>query len=134
MKREYSKEWVQRFESFSKDWDAVLDALETKTETELILLLGKIGITASVKSNKTSLPVIKEIHKIRMAESWVPGMLEYQFMFRDIVKELLTHDVTKIRFYVTIEPDICDFGPFKNWPCLKYSFKYYIHKNGTNNN
>jgi len=109
---------------FSGDPNKFLDNFEKSLEDKIIEFLEDIGISATVKSDKFSLPYNNEVVTLLRTESYMNGMLEHNRVFRPIVKELLDKGVHKIRFYFWIDIkdnlDIFTGG-------LMYHFRYYVH-------
>ncbi len=114
---------------FNGDLNEYLVKIETKMEEELIKYLEKVQITATKKSDKYSLPFQHEIIKKLMIESYVPACFEFHRILRPIVKELLEKNVFKIRFYLHVETYDREPKSFQPWGGIKYSFRYFIHKN-----
>ena len=115
---------LERFFDFTTP-EKLLSNLEVKMEKDLINLFNKLGIQASLKSEKKSLPFQFEVVEKLPYESYVNGMLEYERTFRKIAKELLDKDVSKIRFFVDITAVDSEINIFPGF--INYSFKYYIH-------
>jgi hypothetical protein len=106
----------------------VIEKLEKAMEKELIeTIFPQFSIHASKKSDRKSLPYQHEITVSLVRESYLNGMLEYHRCFRQIMKELLSKDVYKIRFYVHVTTDMTKAGPF-NLGRINYHFRYYIHE------
>lgn len=95
---------------------------ETNIERSLIDLLSKIGIQASVKSDRYSLPYKYEVTHTGYGESYLNAAYETPRFFNKIIKELLHDDTYKIRFYVLLEVE--DFFPMGK---VNMKFRYYKH-------
>jgi len=104
-----------------------LEKFEKKCEKSLIETLSRIGIDARVKTDRYSLPHQKEVVKILQGESYVNGPYEFHRVARDIVKELLIQDVSKIRFYILINIKTDGKGFAGMFGQIEYKFRYYIH-------
>lgn len=104
--------------------------LELQLENHLIKIFEELGIHASVKSDKYSLPHQDEVVILKMRESYINGMYEFPSIVRPIVKEILNKNTYKIRFYIHIETYDDDlnkgFGVITRTG-FKYTFRYYIH-------
>ena len=72
-------------------------------EKKIKTLLTSIGVAATVKSDRYSLPYVKEIKHTGMGESYLNGAFEIEPFLRTIAKEILNEDLYKIRFYVLAE-------------------------------
>ena len=130
LKRSPSPKFNKNFESFIPNMDEKLDSIETRMEEEIIEMLAPLQIHASVKTDKKSLPYQEEIVFKKIAESYIPGMFEYEGMFRIIAKELLENDCHKIRFYMFIEPygeEVTGFRAILGGQGIEYRFRYYVH-------
>ena len=124
-------ERVQRGLQFSHpNLNDFFDKLEKQFEEEFINFFEELGIQASIKSDKYSLPYNEEIIIKCMRESYINNMYDRRRLLRPIVKELLSKNINKIRFYLHIET--YDDGFTKGFQVItgtgfKYSFRYYIH-------
>lgn len=95
---------------------------ETNIERRLVDLLDKLGIQASVKSNRYSLPYKNEVVHTGYGESYLNAAYETPRFFSKIVKELLHDDTYKIRFYILLEVE--DSFPIGK---VNMKFRYYKH-------
>ncbi len=133
MKREISEDLQRYLNVFCGDLDVYFGTLESKWEAELIELFSKLNITASVKTDKYSLPHQGEVIVTLMKESYINGMFERHRIFRPIIQEMLNKDAFKIRFYFHIETYSSPTKPRTMFEALswgggiKYSFRYFIH-------
>lgn len=112
------------------DLNNFFERLENKWETDLIKTFEEFGITATVKTDKYSLPYQDEVVVKLHRESYINGMYERSRVFRPIMKEMLLKDARKIRFYLHIETyDNKTVGFFQSiiGTGFKYSFRYYLH-------
>lgn len=134
MKREIHAKLYEQIEPFFPDLDNFFEKIEKQLEDHLIKLFEEIDITASVKTDKYSLPhqgeVVVKLHR----ESYIPAMYEFTRICRPIVKKMLEENAYKIRFYIHAETydNNVAVGPLKVTGIFgvgfKYSFRYYLHK------
>src|SRR5258708_40329120 len=107
MKEErFNDKWRKRWKGLfvERDIDAYIILLEQQCESDLKSILTQLGIQATVKTDRYSLPYQKEIIAKASYVMFLSRMLEhYRPAYRIIVKELLINDVKKIRFYFYIE-------------------------------
>lgn len=96
-----------------------IEARERRYENSLIDTFARLGVRASVKTDKYSLPYKHEI--VTTLED--KGSFEFYNAARVIVKEVLNKDIYNLRFYllmnVTDKPRY--FGG------MEYRFRYFIH-------
>ena len=123
--------WLSHFASKDDskfDFEIYLDKTEENLEIEIIYLLRKIGISASKKTDKYSLPYQKEI-VINLPIIY--DGFSISKILRPILKELIEKDIYKIRFYFHIETYVAEAtrnGKFPFGAGIKYCFRYFIHK------
>lgn len=128
--REMSKIFLQRTKLFYPNMHSTFDNLETRIEYDLIELLAKFQISATIKTDKRSLPYTNVIISKLILESDVNYMFNFERTYRKILSELLAKDVYKIRFYVhieTFEGDSTVMSRILQCSGVKYCFRYYIH-------
>ncbi len=110
-------------EKTPESYHDAMDRFEIQAEGRIIDFLKVIGIHASVKTDRKSLPYQKEIHASHHGSSYLNDAFDLtQTFYREIVRELLEEDIRKIRFYVLAE--IYDGGFMGK---TKFSFRYYVH-------
>lgn len=82
-----------------------------------------LGINATVKSDRYSLPIMYQIKATQNGESYLNGAFETYQIFRKVLKTVLSEDIYKLRFYVFAEVE-------DNFPMGKvnYYFNYYVHE------
>ena len=103
-------------------YESAMVGLETQIEKQLIEMFWKMGIQASVKTNKYSLPIHMYAKHIQKG-SWNSRHIdESPLFYREIFKEILSLKCSKIRFYVFIE--VKDSPPCDQ---IEYLFYYYTH-------
>jgi hypothetical protein len=95
-----------------------IKSFEYTIEKQIIHITSMVGITASVKTNKQSLPHQYEIISVCSYLDYINDAYDYRQFIRQVMWELLNKEITKIRFYVLVEVD-------EN--ALKYILRYYIH-------
>ena len=96
--------------------------LEKKIEKDMIEVLSKIGINASVKTDRYSLPFQGQIKTTQQGESYLNGAFESYKLYRAVLKEIVNQDLYKIRFYIFAE---VEDSPYMGK--VNYYFNYYIH-------
>lgn len=131
MEKRFISETLQKhLNYFMGDLEVFLPNLESKLEKEIIDFVSQVGIQATVKTDKYSLPYTNEITFKLNYESYINGMYERERIYRPIMKELLDKDVYKIRFYIFIDTFDEEYkGLLKLAGCgFKYHFRYYIHR------
>jgi hypothetical protein len=103
-----------------------IQKFEIEAEKRLIKVLSSIGITATVKTDRYSLPYKEEIKISQNGESYLNGPYELERVIRKVTKKLLNDDEYKIRFYVYVEVDT-NAGSFLKLGKVNYHFRYYSH-------
>ena len=102
--------------------------LEKKIEKDMIEVFSKMGINASVKTDRYSLPYKDEIVINIEGASYLNYAFTLKNITREIVKELIDKEIYKIRFYLTvdaiIENDTEDRFFFGR---VVYKFRYVKH-------
>jgi len=96
--------------------------LEEKIEKDMIEVFHKMGINATVKTERYSLPYQFQIKTTQNGESYLNGAFESIKLYRAVLSELVRMDVYKIRFYIFAEVE--DSLPMGK---VNYYFNYYIH-------
>ena len=96
--------------------------LEKKIEKDMIEVLFKMGIHATVKTDRYSLPYQFQVKTTQNGESYLNGAFESVKLYREVLRNLLEMDVYKIRFYIFAEVE--DSFPMGR---VNYYFNYYIH-------
>ena len=90
------------------------DDIELICEKEIGILMKSIGIDATIKTDRTSLPYN---HEMKFKVYWKYSPFQDRSILRSIIKELLINDILKLRYYVLIEK--VDEG------CI-YHFRYHL--------
>ena len=109
-------------ENYAELYEKFMINQEVLIEKKLIDLFKQMGINASVKSERYSLPFNNQLKCTGYGESYLNGAFETDRFFRKIIKELLDKDLYKFRFYVFAE--IEDHFPMGK---VNYYFNYH-HK------
>ena len=97
--------------------------LEMKIEKDMIEVFTKLGIQATVKSDRYSLPFQGQVKTTQFGESYLNGAFESYKLYRAVMGKMLELRVSKIRFYIYAE--IEDSYPMGN---VNYYFNYYVHR------
>lgn len=106
---------------FKECYEYEMVSLEEGIEKDLISFLRKMGVNASVKSDRYSLPYNKQIIHTGYGESYLNAAFETDYFFRKIAREILDKDLFKVRFYILAE--IVDHFPMGR---VNYYFNYYL--------
>lgn len=128
--REMSKIFLKRTVGFYPDMHSKLDIKEAQMEEELIELFSKIHISASIKTDKYSLPYNGVVIYKSMLNSDVSYMFRPESAYRKIVAELIEKKIYKIRFYIhieTYEDESNQMAKILGLCGIKYCFRYYAH-------
>jgi hypothetical protein len=96
--------------------------LEKKIEKDMIKVLSKMGINASVKTDRYSLPFQDQIKTTQHGESYLNGAFESIKLYRTVLHKMVDLNVYKVRFYIFAEVE--DSFPMGK---VNYYFNYYIH-------
>jgi hypothetical protein len=96
--------------------------LEKKIEKDMIGVLSKMGVNASVKSDRYSLPFQDQIKTTQHGESYLNGAFESIKLYRAVLHKMVDLNVYKVRFYIFAEVE--DSFPMGK---VNYYFNYYIH-------
>ena len=96
--------------------------LEKKIEKDMIGVLSKLGINASVKTDRYSLPFQGQIKTTQNGESYLNGAFESFQLYRKVLYKMLELNVYKVRFFIFAEVE--DSFPMGN---VNYYFNYYVH-------
>ena len=96
--------------------------LEKKIEKDMIEVFSKMGINASVKTDRYSLPYQDQIKTTQHGESYLNGAFESIKLYREVLHKMVDLNVYKVRFYIFAE--VVDSFPMGK---VNYYFNYYIH-------
>lgn len=87
-----------------EEYFTALEKFEIETENKLVRLFESIGITATVKTDRKSLPNTQSIAGISPITSFVNEAYDTTEFFRQVVKKILADDsLIKLRFYIDCE-------------------------------
>jgi hypothetical protein len=104
--------------------------LEAKKEKDIITMLAYLGIQASVKTDKYSLPHHYELESLKRVCTFTNEAFITPELYRDFVKHLFELKAQKIRFYLIIEP--WENPDAKSYYLgLHYRLRYYVHPANT---
>jgi hypothetical protein len=103
-------------------YEEAMIKLEKKIEKDMIGVLSKMGINASVKTDRYSLPVKDQIKTTQYGESYLNAAFESHKLYRKVLSKMVELNVYKVRFYIFAE--IEDKFPMGK---VNYYFNYYIH-------
>jgi hypothetical protein len=101
--------------------DAMIN-LEKKIEKDMIQVFIKMGINASVKTDRYSLPFQGQIKTTQNGESYLNGAFESIQLYRKVLHKMVELNVYKVRFYIFAEVEDAPYMGKVN-----YYFNYYIH-------
>ncbi len=90
-------------ETYVAEYEKAMDKREQNIEKWLLDTFAHLGIRASVKRDRYSLPIMYQIKATQYGESYLNGAFETYNIFRKVLGTLLTDDIHKIRFYVFAE-------------------------------
>lgn len=112
------------------DYLEVIKKYEVEYELFLIKVFHNLGIQATTKTDRYSLPYKEEIIEIQEGENTLCKIFDFREFSRKIVLELLQMNVRKIRFYL-----IGDLKIIKNEESIRakkvitMKLRYTIHNN-----
>ena len=106
----------------SEKYEESMINLEKKIEKDMIGVLSKMGINATVKTDRYSLPFQGQIKTTQNGESYLNGAFESFQLYRKVLYKMVELNVYKVRFYIFAEVE--DSFPMGK---VNYYFKYYVH-------
>jgi hypothetical protein len=109
--------------NYVEEYEKWMVKRELGIEKWLLDTFAHLGIHASVKSDRYSLPIMYQIKATQYGESYLNGAFETYNIFRKVLGKVLTEDIHKIRFYVFAEVE--DHFPMGK---VNYYFNYYVHE------
>jgi len=112
----------KRDERTPENYEKSMIKLEKKIEKDMIKILSKLGINASVKSDRYSLPFKGQIKTTQYGESYLNGAFESIKLYREVLSKMVELNVYKVRFYILAEVE--DSLPMGK---VNYYFNYYVH-------
>lgn len=107
--------------------EEALDKFEEYAQKQTEITLRNIGIKNTVKRDKFSLPFTNELTVELRMDSCLNVVYQYQWPLRKFVKELLSQNEDRIRFYLWVdffETEDCEPGITGG---LRYHFRYCVH-------
>jgi hypothetical protein len=114
----------------------LLHKYESIIEENIIQILWKLNIDASVKTDKKSLPYKETFETILSRSQPFSESFNFKEIYREFTKETLNRGYRKIRFYCELFSDIPntitweidgEISTFQIKPDYKCFIKYYIH-------
>jgi hypothetical protein len=97
--------------SFEEKYEALMINTEKSLEKKLIDLFSNLGIHASTKTDRYSLPYNNQIKITQYGESYVNAAYNSDKLFRQSVRKILDENIYNLRFYIFIE--VVDLEPMK---------------------
>ncbi len=101
-----------------------LEIYEELCERKLTEILGLLGITAKVKTDRYSLPYQREVVYSVTKDEMISNTYRFERVAREITRELLNERVYKLRFYLFINI-ITNEGIAR----IEYRFRYHQNLN-----
>jgi len=99
---------------------------EISIEKRLIDIFKKLGISATVKTDRYSLPFNNQIKVTQYSESYLNAAFNTDKLFRNVLREILNKDLEKIRFFVFLEiVDSSYNNPFSD-SAVNFYFNYHV--------
>lgn len=121
-------EWIKGAKYDAESYIKAVIKFEIECEKKLKDLFKKIGIQSSVKRDRYSLPYKHEIIGEIQGASYINYAYNLDNISRVFVKELLGKDVSKIRFYLTVDVVTEDESMSKRYfGKVVYKFRYMVH-------
>lgn len=112
------------------DYLEIIQRYEKEYELYLIKVLQHVGIQATTKTNRYSLPYKHEIIEIQQGENTLCKIFDFKELVRKILLELLSKNVRKIRFYLISDLEINkDEESIRPKKVITMKFRYTIHNN-----
>jgi len=109
--------------NFVAEYEKAMTKREISMEKWLVDTFAYLGINATVKSDRYSLPIMYQIKATQYGESYLNGAYESYNIFRKVLGKVLSEDIHKIRFYIFAEvEDHFLMGK------VNYYFNYYVHE------
>ena len=126
IKNKDEKTYVEQYVKFMKN-------TEISIEKRLIDIFKNLGISAIVKTDRYSLPFNKQIKITQYSESYLNAAFNTDKLFREILKNILSEDLEKIRFFVFLEViDISSENRFWCNSAVNLYFNYHIKEEKNN--
>jgi hypothetical protein len=123
--------WMKSLETFiGSDGNKFAINLEKSIEKNIISMLDELGIQASVKTDRYSLPIHGIVSSSSGPDSYIPAIYDSSMVKRQFLKVLLNEDCRKVRFYVyvhTSEPEDNTVFPAFFLKRFLIEIRYYLH-------
>ena len=121
-------EWIKGAKYDAESYINAITKFEIECEGKLKDLFKRIGIQSSVKRDRYSLPYKYEVIGEIEGTSFINYAYNLDNIARVFVKDLLDRNVTKIRFYLTVDVITEDETMSKRYSGkVVYKFRYMIH-------
>lgn len=121
-------EIIDGWDNDIKSYIKAITKFEIECEKSLIDLFRQIGIQASVKTDRYSLPFKNEVIGEIEGSVYINHAFNLNNIASVFVKDLLEKNVTKIRFYLTVDVITEDETVGKRYNGkVVYKFRYMIH-------
>jgi|688.fasta_scaffold198211_2 hypothetical protein len=125
---ELHKKKLSQIEVNRDDYLNAVIELEKNYEKNLSDILNSVEISASVKTDRYTLPFQQEIVVIHKATEIINYNFSIYYPAREIVRRLLADDIRKIRFYLLVDV-VIDDSYHENLPLgtVVFKFRYWLH-------
>ena len=121
-------EWIKGAKYDAESYKIAITKFEVECEGKLKDLFKRIGIQSSVKRDRYSLPYKYEVIGEIEGASFINYAFTLDNIARVFVKDLLDRNVTKIRFYLTVDVITEDESMSKRYMGkVVYKFRYMVH-------
>lgn len=121
-------EWIKGAKYDAESYINAITKFEIECEGKLKDLFKRIGIQSSVKRDRYSLPYKHEVIGEIEGTSFINYAFNLDNISRVFVKDLLDRNVTKIRFYLTVDVITEDETMSKRYfGKVVYKFRYMVH-------
>ncbi len=115
--------FMKKEENYVHEYEKAMIKKEISMEEWLLNTFSHLGIHATVKSDRYSLPTMYQIKATQYGESYLNGAFETFNIFKKVLREITNQNYYKIRFYMFAE--IEDHFPMGK---VNYYFNYYVHE------
>ena len=121
-------EWINGAKYDAESYIKAITKFEIECEGKLKDLFKRIGIKSSIKKDRYSLPYKYEVLGEIEGTSYINYAFNLDNIARVFVKDLLDRNVTKIRFYLTVDVITEDETMSKSYfGKVVYKFRYMVH-------
>ena len=110
------------------DYEKTVISFEKKCESNLINILKTVEITATVKTDRYSLPYQNEMIVVHECTKLINYNFSIFYPAREILKKLLVDHIYKLRFYLLVDVVLDETYPI-DIPIgsVVFKFRYRIH-------